>query len=613
MSATHETRELPALCVQGREHVEHLQGFLAAVSPPARETFAEALARTRGLRGAASLLGQDVFQVFLGRLFQILEDLESGEVPWSSRLQGLLRQAAEAEAGYLARLQEGNGAPDTARLEQVEEMLSAWRRSFEPENAIPMASPEAGIEIEATVQQLRRLRRALASPLFRDAVGTVGWGAVQSEIVQLQDVMRDAPPDGAAGTILDLEGLRNHCEGALRHLVEAAAQEVLQQARERGLRLTLRATGHLDTVEEPLGSALLEILGHLWSDSLEMQAAHGAAEIDTVLRREEARLVVEICDPMAAANIEDDILGRYPGLRHSRPLVEALHGLVWVEPKDTPRCRFRLALSASTERPYVTEMRVGRHEIALPTSAIEEVYAVSAVRTGMDAAGAFVEVGGMRVPILHLAFLLGDVSFDEMVRQHLVVIGSFERRAAMYASEARRAGPAKLGGNAQGFWAGTVDTTSATRPLVDVAALFGRPAAAGRRSNGGDAEEEDRPMRVLVVDSSEIERARLQGLLQEQGWEAWTAPNAAEAWNLLEDRHVDVLLCDLRLPEMNAQQMAERRQRSGRNGDIPMLLVLSQVGEQSHLVVQQLGASAWVRSPVQPAELLEAVKSFVVR
>lgn len=616
MNAPHETRELPALCAQGREHVGQLRGLVASESAPVRELLAETLGRTRALRGAASLLGQDVFQVFLGRVFQILEDLESGEVPWTSRLQDLLREAAEAETAHLADLEDGRTGKGAAALEHVEEMLSAWRRQFDAGASELVAPPEPAHEIAATVEQMRRLRLAIASPVFREAAATAEWGALQSEIVRLQDVMHGPRPDPAAGTIPDLEGLRNHCEGGLRHLVEAAAQEVLQQSRERGIRLSLRVTGHLDTVEEPLGSALLEILGHLWSDCLEMQAADGKAEIDTVLRREEARLVVEIGDPRAGATTDDDVLGRHPGLRHTRPLVEALHGLVWVEPQDAPGCRFRLALSASTLRPYVTTMRLGRHEIALPTSAIEEVYAAAALRTGMDAAGAFVEAGGVRVPILHLAFLLGDVSYDEMLREHLVVVGSFERRAALYASGARRAGAAKLGGGPQGFWAGSVETETAMLPLLDVAALFGRPApAAARRPSGADAlpEEEEGPARVLVVDSSEIERQRLRGMLEEKGWEALTAANAAEAWSQLEHQRVDLMLCDLRLPDMNAQQVAERRQRAGRFDGVPMLLVLSQPGEQSHLVVQQLGASAWVRSPVQPAELFDAVKRFVVR
>ena len=72
---------------------------------------------------------------------------------------------------------------------------------------------------------------------------------------------------------------------------------------------------------------------------------------------------------------------------------------------------------------------------------------------------------------------------------------------------------------------------------------------------------------------------------------------------MLESEAVDLMLCDLRLPEMNAQQVADRRRQNNRHTRVPMVLILAHAGEQSHLVVQQLGATAWVRSPVEREDL----------
>ena len=74
---------------------------------------------------------------------------------------------------------------------------------------------------------------------------------------------------------------------------------------------------------------------------------------------------------------------------------------------------------------------------------------------------------------------------------------------------------------------------------------------------------------------------------------------------------MDLVLCDLRLPEMNAQQFAELKSRSDRFAEVPMLLVLSHVGEQSHLVVQQLGATDFVRAPIQREELMNVVQRLL--
>ena len=85
-------------------------------------------------------------------------------------------------------------------------------------------------------------------------------------------------------------------------------------------------------------------------------------------------------------------------------------------------------------------------------------------------------------------------------------------------------------------------------------------------------------------------------------------PAAEEAWNALGNQTVDLVVCDLRLPQMYAQQVCERLQRSAELARTPVVLVLSHVGEQSHLVVRQLGANAYVRSPVHREELLAVVR-----
>jgi CheY-like chemotaxis protein len=261
-------------------------------------------------------------------------------------------------------------------------------------------------------------------------------------------------------------------------------------------------------------------------------------------------------------------------------------------------------------------VRVGRHEIALPASAVAGVYDAHALRTSCDTAGAFVEIEGVRVPILHLAFHLGDVGFDEMLREHVVVVGSCERRAALFAAGDRRGGSGRLIGEANGLWAGGLETEFGTFPMLHVGNLLGRSATTAATVEARPAVRQPepdaaRPRTVLIVDSSEIEREHLSTVIAETGHTVLAAQSASEAWGLLESRPVDLVVCDLRLPEMNAQQLSERRRVAGRFKQIPVLLILSHAGEQSHLVVQQLGAAAWVRSPLQREDVLAAVTRLV--
>jgi CheY-like chemotaxis protein len=148
------------------------------------------------------------------------------------------------------------------------------------------------------------------------------------------------------------------------------------------------------------------------------------------------------------------------------------------------------------------------------------------------------------------------------------------------------------------------------RPLLDVGRLLGRKQVGSREARG----EAVAPAggTVLVVNSSEVERNAVVSLLGQTDRRTLAVRSADEAWEVLGREAVNLLICDLRLPEMNAQRLAELRRRTGRNREVPILLVLSHAGGQSHLVVRQLGAKDFVRSPIHRDELLQAIRRCVV-
>ncbi len=64
--------------------------------------------------------------------------------------------------------------------------------------------------------------------------------------------------------------------------------------------------------------------------------------------------------------------------------------------------------------------------------------------------------------------------------------------------------------------------------------------------------------RVLVVEDAEVVRMLTVEVLEELGFEALEAGDAAQALALLEHQPVDLLLTDVGLPGMNGQELAER-------------------------------------------------------
>jgi chemotaxis protein histidine kinase CheA len=104
LTLTRQTTDLRSFAKQAEEHEHVLRELLACDAPPELDRIRDVTRATRALRGSASLIGLDAFQAFLGRLFALLVDVESSELPWSADLGSVHKRRLErrGEAGYVA-------------------------------------------------------------------------------------------------------------------------------------------------------------------------------------------------------------------------------------------------------------------------------------------------------------------------------------------------------------------------------------------------------------------------------------------------------------------------------------------------------------------------------
>jgi two-component system NtrC family sensor kinase len=73
--------------------------------------------------------------------------------------------------------------------------------------------------------------------------------------------------------------------------------------------------------------------------------------------------------------------------------------------------------------------------------------------------------------------------------------------------------------------------------------------------------------RILVIDDERAVRELISDALTIEGHDVHTAENGKDALDLISQRRFDLLLCDLRMPEMDGQALYEEVQR-----DHPQLL-----------------------------------------
>jgi DNA-binding NtrC family response regulator len=63
---------------------------------------------------------------------------------------------------------------------------------------------------------------------------------------------------------------------------------------------------------------------------------------------------------------------------------------------------------------------------------------------------------------------------------------------------------------------------------------------------------------ILIVDDDRIILELLAVMLEKYGFIVFKAENGLEAWSLFNSEHIDVVLTDIRMPELNGKELSHR-------------------------------------------------------
>lgn len=111
------------------------------------------------------------------------------------------------------------------------------------------------------------------------------------------------------------------------------------------------------------------------------------------------------------------------------------------------------------------------------------------------------------------------------------------------------------------------------------------------------------PVRILVIEDEEAVRESFRNFLEDQSYTVYEASNGREGLEYFDQHAPDVVILDLRMPEMNGHEVLE--QLSTQSPDTP-LIVISGTGNISDTVeALHLGAWDYLLKPVSDLSMLE--------
>ena len=115
---------------------------------------------------------------------------------------------------------------------------------------------------------------------------------------------------------------------------------------------------------------------------------------------------------------------------------------------------------------------------------------------------------------------------------------------------------------------------------------------------------------ILVVDDEPRLRDLVRRYLEHDGHHVLTASSGAEALEIAEHTTVDLVVLDLRLPDVPGEEVAsELRRRS----DVPIVMLTAKVDERDRIHGLEMGADDYVTKPFSPRELVLRVGAILRR
>ena len=115
---------------------------------------------------------------------------------------------------------------------------------------------------------------------------------------------------------------------------------------------------------------------------------------------------------------------------------------------------------------------------------------------------------------------------------------------------------------------------------------------------------------VLIVDDNEKNLRLARDVLQFAGFRTLEAASAGEGLSLAAEKLPDVILMDIRLPDMDGTEAARRLKDDARTTRIPVVALTSLAMKGDREWFLAAGFDGYLEKPISVRELPDQVRSF---
>ncbi len=119
------------------------------------------------------------------------------------------------------------------------------------------------------------------------------------------------------------------------------------------------------------------------------------------------------------------------------------------------------------------------------------------------------------------------------------------------------------------------------------------------------------PQRILVVEDDNRIASLLQRQLKAAGFEVQTTGRGSEALTTVETRRPDLIILDLRLPDISGYELCWTLRRLYDYATLPIVILTGVEQCTDDLRREAVGANAYLRKPYDPAGLVQTLRRLL--
>jgi chemotaxis family two-component system sensor histidine kinase/response regulator PixL len=157
---------------------------------------------------------------------------------------------------------------------------------------------------------------------------------------------------------------------------------------------------------------------------------------------------------------------------------------------------------------------------------------------------------------------------------------------------------------------GQIDNINTARDNFDLHDLIGETARIDSLSS--QVPQNLKNYTLLIVDDSAALRRTLALSLEKQGYQVLQARDGKEALEQLQTNpYVDLVICDIEMPNMNGFEFLSVRRQNPQISKIPVAMLTSRSNEKHRNLAKQLGANEYFTKPYIEQQFLVSIKNLL--